>query len=86
MNLGDLELLVAEFTGGALLTSPCGTRGTLILLMDKVSQMSLVRMTLGCVTREVTALFEECGVFTDPAVIGGEQQLIASILEELADY
>ena len=46
LDLGDLEIVISEFSGGKIFTSSCGPKGGLTLISDPDINIGLIRLIL----------------------------------------
>ena len=59
LELGDLELVMSEFTGGKIFASSCGPKRVLILISGPDINISLINLKLKCLGDELKEFFDE---------------------------
>ena len=86
LALGELELMIAEFGEGKILTSQCGSNGILIVVTDDSTQLGLIRMQLKDASKELAGLMNEITTTQDPIARREESQSIMEALKELEQF
>ncbi|MHA2364438.1 MAG: roadblock/LC7 domain-containing protein [Candidatus Hodarchaeales archaeon] len=86
LSLGDLELMIAEFGEGKILTSQCGLHGILIVVTDDSTQLGLIRMQLKDASKMLADLMNEIATTQDPLARQEESQSIMEALKELEQF
>ena len=59
MELGDLEIVTSEFTGGKIFASSCGPKGVLTLISDPDINIGLIRLILKRSGDELKEILDE---------------------------
>ncbi len=87
LSLGVLELMIAEFGEGKILTSHCGPNGILIVVTDDNTQLGLVRVQIREASKQLAGLMSEIAAPQDPLSRRGEEnQSIMEALKELENF
>ena len=86
LSLGTLELMIAEFGEGKILTSHCGPNGILIVVTDDSTQLGLVRMQIREASKQLAGLMMEIAAPQDPLMRREENQSIMEALKELENF
>lgn len=86
LSLGTLELMIAEFGDGKILTSQCGPNGIMIVQTDDSTQLGLVRMQIRDASKQLSSLMSEFSTPQDPMVGGEESKSIMEALKELENF
>jgi predicted regulator of Ras-like GTPase activity (Roadblock/LC7/MglB family) len=85
LTLGDLSVMLAEFTDGKILTAQSGDRGILVVVAEPDAQLGLVRVRMKETSEALATLM---GKLTEPAVKikKPESQSIMAALKELENF
>jgi len=59
LELGDLEIVTSEFTGGKIFASSCGPKGVLTLISDPDINIGLIRLILKRSGDELKEILDE---------------------------
>ena len=59
MELGDLEIVTSEFSGGKIFASSCGPKGVLTLISDPDINIGLIRLILKRSGDELKEILDE---------------------------
>lgn len=88
LSLGVLELMIAEFGEGKILTSHCGPNGILIVVTDDNTQLGLVRVQIREASKQLAGLMSEIATQDqdDPLKRREENQSIMEALKELENF
>lgn len=85
LALGNLAVMLAEFTDGKILTAQSGDRGILVVVAEPDAQLGLVRVRMKETSEALAMLM---GKLTEPAVKikKPESQSIMAALKELENF
>ena len=85
LSLGTLELMIAEFGEGKILTSHCGPNGILIVVTDDSTQLGLVRVQIRDASKHLGGLMTEIQSTDDRPLLDkdAENKSIMEALKEL---
>ena len=86
LSLGGLDIMIAEFTDGKILTSQCGPSGILIVVTDDKTQLGLIRVQLKDASRNLIALLNDVASSSETFVRREENQSILDALKELESF
>ena len=59
LELGDLDIVTSEFTGGKIFAASCGTKGVLTLISDPDINIGLIRLILKRSGEELREILDE---------------------------
>ena len=59
LELGDLEIVTSEFSGGKIFASSCGPKGVVILISDPDINIGLIRLLLKSSGDELEGILDE---------------------------
>jgi len=88
LTLGELDIMIAEFEGGTILTSSCGA-GILIVVTEAKKQLGVIRVEMKKTSAELSKIMNEMSATSKPAgavVKKEESQSIMSALKELENF
>ncbi|MFW9992804.1 MAG: roadblock/LC7 domain-containing protein [Candidatus Odinarchaeota archaeon] len=88
LTLGDLDIMIAEFDDGTILTSSCGA-GILIIVTEAKKQLGVIRVEMKKASGDLSKIMSEISTTTKPpaaAVKKEEGQSIMSALKELENF
>lgn len=89
LQLGELDLMVAEFTEGKILTASCGN-GILIVVTDREAQLGLIRVEMKKASEKLSTIMHQMGSASEAGAPkkgeAGEDQSIMSALKELENF
>lgn len=89
LSLGELDLMVAEFTEGKILTAQCES-GILIVVTDNDTQLGLIRVEMKKSSEKLATIMNQMAgaqtVTTTTKRGGSEEQSIMSALKELEGF
>ena len=88
LSLGTLELMIAEFGEGKILTSQCGPNGILIVVTDDSTQLGLVRVQIRDASKHLGGLMTEIQTQDDRPLLDkdAENKSIMEALKELENF
>jgi len=86
LSLGELDLMIAEFGEGKILTSSCGPSGILITVTDDRSQLGLIRMQMKEASKILSQYMSSVSAPQEAFVKREESQSILDALKELESF
>ena len=88
LSLGLLELMIAEFGEGKILTSQCGPNGILIVVTDDSTQLGLVRVQIREASKQLGGLMTDIQSQDDRPFLDkdAESKSIMEALKELENF
>ncbi|MHA2296113.1 MAG: roadblock/LC7 domain-containing protein [Candidatus Hodarchaeales archaeon] len=87
LTLGELDIMIAEFDAGTILTSSCGA-GILIVVTEAKKQLGVIRVEMKKSSSNLSKIMTDISTTTKPpaAVKKTEGQSIMSALKELENF
>ena len=87
LSLGELDIMIAEFQDGKILTSACGPSGIIICVTEGSSQLGLVRVLIKEASKNLSGVMDEIvATDQDSFVRKEESQSILDALKELESF
>lgn len=88
LSLGMLELMIAEFGDGKILTSQCGPNGILMVVTDDSTQLGLVRVQIRESSKDLASLMTEIQSQDDRPFLDKDEESksIMEALKELENF
>lgn len=86
LTLGELGIMLAEFSDGKILTAQSGERGVLVVVAESDAQLGLIRMRMKESSESLSQLMDK---LTEPSAVKikkPESQSIMAALKELDNF
>lgn len=86
LTLGELGIMLAEFSDGKILTAQSGDRGVLVVVAESDAQLGLIRVRMKESSEALAALMDK---LTEPSAVKikkPESQSIMAALKELENF
>lgn len=86
LTLGELGIMLAEFSDGKILTAQSGDRGVLVVVAESDAQLGLIRVRMKESSESLASLM---GKLTEPSAVKikkPESQSIMAALKELENF
>lgn len=87
LSLGGLDVLIAEFREGKILTSQCGPNGIIICVAEAGSQLGLIRVLIKEASRSLADIMNSMVTAEQDTLVRKEEsQSILDALKELESF
>lgn len=86
LALGDLDLMLAEFTDGKIMTAQCGKSGILVVVAEPDAPLGLIRVQMKKTSERLSTVMEAMSQPAQIKVQKSESQSIMSALKELENF
>ncbi|MFW9928234.1 MAG: roadblock/LC7 domain-containing protein [Candidatus Thorarchaeota archaeon] len=87
LSLGGLDVMIAEFSAGKILTSQCGPSGILICVTEESSQLGLIRVLLKDSSKSLADIMSNMVTADQDTLVRREEsQSILDALKELESF
>ncbi|MHA2217728.1 MAG: hypothetical protein ACXADW_13505, partial [Candidatus Hodarchaeales archaeon] len=86
LTLGELGIMLAEFSDGKILTAQSGERGVLVVVAESDAQLGLIRVRMKESSESLSRLMDK---LTEPSAVKikkPESQSIMAALKELDNF
>ena len=86
LTLGELGIMLAEFTDGKILTAQSGERGVLVVVAESDAQLGLIRMRMKESSEKLSNLMDKMAEPSAFKMKKPESQSIMAALKELDNF
>ncbi|MFX0052353.1 MAG: roadblock/LC7 domain-containing protein [Candidatus Hodarchaeota archaeon] len=86
LTLGELGIMLAEFTDGKILTAQSGDRGVLVVVAESDAQLGLIRVRMKESSETLATLMDKLSEPSAVKIKKPESQSIMAALKELENF
>jgi predicted regulator of Ras-like GTPase activity (Roadblock/LC7/MglB family) len=86
LTLGELGIMLAEFTDGKILTAQSGDRGVLVVVAESDAQLGLIRVRMKESSEALATLMDKLAEPSAVKIKKPESQSIMAALKELENF